>query len=269
MSDSPPATAARPGAPAPKNSPKAIAMSQAARRHVVPFAVWMALLFAVQVFNLAKDPDNEHALNLISFAGAYGWRTVLGAAALLLWRPWRHYAPPARRNLLPALALGAGIFILWIGLETELAKRYLPGLARLYETWGVLPFGELRPVSTTPSPYAPSTCGWPLTLVRLCGSAFVIAVIEEFFWRGFLYRWIQTLDFLDVDPGTLQWRAFLIVSGAFAAAHTEWLAALATGLAYGYFYIRTRDVWATALAHVATNLLLGLYILATGNYHFW
>jgi len=244
-------------------------MSAAARRHVIPFAVWMALLFAVQVFNLAEDPENEHALNLVTLAGAYAWRTVLGAAALLIWRPWRHYEALRRRNLLPSLALGAAVFVLWIGLETEFVKGLLPGVSRLYESWGVLPFGELRPEPVPPLPYAPSTCGWALTLTRLAGSAFVIAIIEEFFWRGYLYRWIQTLDFLDVDPGVLHLRSFVIVSAVFAAAHAEWLAALVTGLAYGYFYIRTRDIWATALAHVVTNLLLGVYILATGNYHFW
>jgi hypothetical protein len=268
MSDTPPLPSAGPGAHAPKDSPKALAMSRAARQHVVPFAVWMALLFVVQVFNLAVDPANEHALNLVTYAAAYAWRAGLGLAALLLWRPWRHYAPLQRRNLLPALGLGAVVFVLWIGVESDVAKRTAPGLARFYETWCVLPFGKLRePLESLP--YAPATCGWTLTLVRLAGSAFVIAVIEEFFWRGFLYRWVQTLDFLDVDPGKLHWPAFLGVSVVFAALHVEWAAALLTGLAYGYFYIRTRDVWATALAHVSTNLLLGAYILATGHYHFW
>ncbi len=247
-------------------------MSLAARRHVIPFAVWMTLLFVVDVFNLGpgKGEEGEHALDLISLAAAYAWRTAIGAAALLLWRPWRHYAALRRRNLMPALGLGAAIFVLWVGLETEAVRSVLPGLTRLYETWGVLPFGELREtLEPQESPYHPALCGWGFTLIRIAGSALVIAVIEEFFWRGFLYRWIQTLDFLDVDPGVLNWRAFLIVAGVFAAAHHEWLAALVTGLAYGYFYIRTRDLWATAVAHVTTNLLLGVYILATGHYHFW
>lgn len=269
MSDVPPTPSIPPEAPAPKDSPKARAMSLASRQHVMPFAVWMALLFVVQVFNLAVDPANEHALNLITLASAYAWRTGLGVAALLIWRPWRHYGPLRRGNVLPALGVGAAVFILWIGLESDVVKRLLPGVATFYETWCVLPFGALREPPTQLSPYHWRSCGWALTLVRLAGSAFVIAVIEEFFWRGFLYRWVRTLDFLDIDPGKKHWPAFLGVSAVFAAAHVEWAAALVTGLAYGYFYIRTRDVWATALAHVVTNLLLGLYVLATGHYHFW
>jgi len=263
----PPADTA-PAPHAPKGSPKAIAMSRAARRHVMPFAVWMVLLFGVQIFNLATDPANENALNLISFAWAYAWRTGLGILALVIWRPWRDYAAPARRNILPAVAVGVTIFLLWIGPESGLMQRLVPGLSELYQRWLVLPFGELRePLAT--QPYAPATCGWLLTLVRLGGSALVIAVIEEFFWRGFLYRWVQNLDFLDIDPAKIHWLAFIGVSAAFAALHVEVGAAFITGLAYGWLYIRTRDIWAPTIAHVTTNLLLGIYVLATGHYHFW
>lgn len=271
MSDAPSATAATPGPPAPRDSPKARAISLAARRHVVPFAVWIGLLFAVDVFNLGPGDGSEenHALGLVSLAGAYAWRTALGAAALLLWRPWRHYGPLQRRHVPAALLLGIGVYLLWVGFESDLLRRLAPGLAEAYERWAVLPFGALREPLPDPPPYDPVFCGWGLTLVRLAGSAFVIALIEEFFWRGFLYRWIQSLDFLDIDPGRFDFKAFLIVAAVFAAAHNEWLAALVTGLLYGYCYLRTRDLWAVALAHVVTNLLLGIHVLAAGHHQFW
>ena len=119
------------------------------------------------------------------------------------------------------------------------------------------------------SPFDPASCGWGLTLVRLLGSAFVIAVIEEFFWRGFLYRWIQSLDFLDIDPGKLHLGAFIGVAAIFGAEHREWLAGVVTGILYALLYIRTRDIWAACTAHVTTNLLLGVYVLATRNYLYW
>lgn len=117
--------------------------------------------------------------------------------------------------------------------------------------------------------YAPSVSGWGVALVRLVGSAFVISIIEEFFWRGFLYRWIQKVDFLSVDPGRLAWPAFLLTALIFGAEHTEWLAGIVCGLIYGYLYLKTRDIWAACIAHCVTNLLLGLYVLATGSYQFW
>lgn len=257
--------------PAPRDSPKARTMGRAARHHAIPFVVWVGIMFAVEIFHLgpAVAGEDEPYLGLVSLAGAYGWRTVLGAGAFLLLRPWRYYKALKRGNILPAVLLGLGVFLLWVSFESEWLGRMIPGLSSLYERWAVLPFGAAREAVAEPSPYAPAFCGWNLTLVRLAGSAFIIAPIEEFFWRGFLYRWIQSLDFLDIDPGRFDLKAFLIVAAIFGAAHTEWLAGVVTGVLYGYFFIRTRDIWATALAHTTTNLVLGLYVLNTGHYHFW
>lgn len=286
----------------------------ASRAHVVPFAFWMVLLLLVQQLHLtdvieAHEGNVVRGLGLLSMGGAYAWRVALGLGALLVFRPWRWHTRLETRHLLPALAVGVGVFLLWIGLETEFVKGLCPGLSELYEKWCVLPFGKLRepslfvqleqaaenppirnlagqffPVeehlaipdgyaaaagSTVGNFYAPSICGWGYTLVRLAGSALVISVIEEFFWRGFLYRWIQKVDFLSVNPGVLDWTAFLATAAIFGAEHTEWLAGFLCGLAYGALYLKTRDIWAACVAHVTTNLLLGIYVLATGAYQFW
>ena len=289
-------------------------MSVAARCHAIPFFLWIGALLVVQQLHLTNvvelhDGLTIPGLGLLTKGGAYGWLVALGVAALALCRPWRYHGPLVRRNILPALLVGIGVFALWVGFETELFRRLCPSLAELYEKWCVLPFGKLREPSTfvrlaeipgeappairglagqffpesEPLPdgymaaagsaignfYAPSVCGWPLALLRLAGSAFVISVAEEFFWRGFLYRWIQNIDFLKVDPGKLAWPAFLGTAVVFGAEHTEWLAGVLCGLAYGALYVRTRDIWAVSIAHIATNLLLGLYVLATGAYQFW
>ena len=284
----------------------------ATRRHTVPFFVWLFALLLVQQLHLTDvvevhDGLTIRGLGLLSPAAAYAWMAALGTATLLICRPWRWHPPLDRRHLLPAILVGAGVFVLWVGLETGFVKRLLPSLAELYEKWCVLPFGKLREPSEfvrlesvaddpvlaglagqfypadMPIPegyaaaansavgnfYAPEVCGWAYTLVRLAGSALVIAVIEEFFWRGFLYRWIQNADFLKVDPGRLAWPAFLGTAALFAAEHTEWLAGLVCGLVYGWLYVRTRDVWAVAAAHVTTNLMLGVYAIATKAYQFW
>ncbi len=245
-------------------------------------------------------------MGLFTMPAAYAVRAVLGALVLCLWRPWRYYEALKRKNVLPAVLLGVAVFLLWVGFETECVKKLLPGLSELYERWCVLPFGELRkpveyvlleavdgvapevpdlagqlyPVgevvpdgyraaALAGSVYSPAVCGWPLTLVRLAGSAFVIAVAEEFFWRGFLCRWIQNIDFLDVDIGKFAPFAFFVTVALFGAEHTEWLMGALTGVLYGLFFLRTRDIWAAAVAHVTTNLLLGVYVLVFGAYQFW
>jgi uncharacterized protein len=104
---------------------------------------------------------------------------------------------------------------------------------------------------------------------KLAGSAAVIAVIEEFFFRGFFYRWLRAGRFWTVPLARFDAQAFWTVAGVFALEHDRWFAGLAAGVAYGFLAVRTGDVWAAAVAHGVTNLLLGLYVLASGQYGFW
>ena len=97
----------------------------------------------------------------------------------------------------------------------------------------------------------------------------VIAAVEEIFWRGFLYRWMQKRDFLSVDPGALDLTMLLAVSVIFGFEHDRWFVGIIAGLAYGWLYVKTKDLWSAILAHVVTNLLLGSTVLVTGQYGFW
>lgn len=224
---------------------------EAFMRHVIPFAVWLVLM-----------------AGLGAPAGwKYAVRVVAALAALMVLRPFRDYAPPRIRNLPLALVAGVVVFLLWVVPELGGAGPWA-GLREFYLKYAVLPFGRV-PVVQSPSPYAPEVCGWPLALVRLGGSALVIAVIEEFFWRGLIYRRLTARDFLSVDPGVFRAGAFLATMLCFGFEHDRWLAGALAGAVYGWVYLRTRDIWAACFAHVVTNLLLGLYVLATGAYAFW
>lgn len=222
--------------------------------HVVPFGAWLVLMHFLDVRGLTP-------------AMAYALRSALCVGLLAWLRPWRWYAAFNGRNALPALLVGVAVFVLWVGGESAWLARW-PAAQDFYVRWAVRPFGELRPALES-TPYAPSACGWPLAVVRMLGSGLVIAVIEEFFWRGFVYRWMLGLDFTKVDPGRYAALPFMLVAIVFAAEHVEWFAGLLTGLLYGWLFLRTRDIWAAVLAHVVTNLMLGGYVLATGSYQFW
>ncbi len=263
-------TPATPPEPAPKNSPKAKMMTRAAVRHAAPFFLWIGIMLIASMMRLTESSGTEDipSLNLISDAQFYALRTVLCIIAFLLFRPWKFYTRLNPRHVLPAIGVGLVVFVLWVGMETDWIRSLLPGIAEAYERWCVKPFGELREVIETP-PYAPALAGWPLTLMRIVGSAFVIAIIEEFFWRGYLMRTLRTPDFLDIDIGEFHLTSFFIVVGVFGFQHVEWAAGIVTGILYGWFYLRTRDIWAVSIAHVITNLVLGLYVLGTGHWHFW
>ena len=197
----------------------------------------------------------------------YALRTIV-CLALFVWLcPSCGYARLRIRDLPSAFLVGVAVFAVWVLPESPWIERWT-ALRDLYLRWAVLPLGKM-PVPLTVFPFAPEVCGWPLALVRLAGSALVIAPIEEFFWRGLAYRWLIGRDFTKIDLGTLRWPILLAVSVCFGLEHDRWLAGIVAGLAYGLLMIRTRDIWAAVAAHVVTNFLLGLYVLAMGAYRFW
>ena len=219
--------------------------------HVVPFIAWLFLM------HMLGDPAGWK----------YAVRSVACLALFIAFRPWRWYAKPDWRHLPLALLAGVVVFVVWIAPEMDFMARF-PRLQYAYLKWGIMPPWDV-PKPLTDLPYAPETCGWALALMRLAGSAFVISVIEEFFWRGFLYRWMLARDFTRQDLGTFHLGMLIAVSFVFASAHDRWAVGFIAGMVYGWLAIRTRDIWAASIAHAVTNLLLGIYVLAVGAYQFW
>lgn len=227
--------------------------------HLIPFAAWLILMQA-----LGEPAGWKYAL-----------RTVLGLGLLLWARPWRWYPRFQIKNLPPTLGVGVLVLLVWIVPEMGFMDHF-PALKAFYFRFLVMPFGQLPPYvdpqtlrHLAESPYRPDVCGWALALTRLAGSAFVIAIAEEFFWRGFLYRWLIQRDFTDLSLRAFELQPFLIMVALFGFEHDRWLVGMFAGAAYGGLLLLTGDIWAAVLAHVLTNFLLGLYVLGSGNYGFW
>jgi len=108
---------------------------------------------------------------------------------------------------------------------------------------------------------------------RLLRLVIVVPLVEEFFWRGFLMRWLidggNRWDRLPI--GTFAWPSFLITTVSFALVHqtTDWSVALIYGALAGWVTVRTRSLGAVVLMHAVANLVLGLYILKTGFWGLW
>jgi CAAX prenyl protease-like protein len=145
------------------------------------------------------------------------------------------------------IATGVVVFGLWI---------WLPA-------W---PFEE--PSAPKNLPYAPATCGWMLTIAKLAGSAFVIAPVEELFFRSFLYRRLIARDFTSIPLSRFDLSAFAWVVFLFTLEHDRPIAAAVTGVVYGILSIRFGLISAIA-AHVTTNLILGLYVISNNAWQFW
>ena len=209
--------------------------------YAAPFVAWIALQMALPA-------------TAVGYAVRTGVTAVIGLACLLVLKapcgfPWR--------GVIVGLIGGLVVNVLWIA----------PEYSTWYRTWMELPIGELPPAAG-PSPYEPSVCGWPLTIVKLIGSAFVIAPVEEVFFRSFLYRRLQARDFRAVPISRFDLSAFLWMVFLFTLEHDRPVVAALAGAAYGLLAIRF-GLGSAIVAHVVTNLMLGLHAIYRGEWWFW
>ena len=179
----------------------------------------------------------------------------VGLVALALAVLWRYYTELKTwglpwSQLLLSVGVGVGVLVLWVNLDA-----------------GWMLMGEVGE-GYNPTDEA-GRIDWWLVAFRIAGAALVVPLMEELFWRSFLQRWMQQPDFLTLDPARVGLKALLIVSALFAVAHVQWFAGLIAGLAYGWLYIRTRNLWAPIVAHAVTNGLLGAYVVNTRQWGFW
>jgi CAAX prenyl protease-like protein len=213
---------------------------------VLPFAVFIAFIAAAIPLNgvapsLGMDPRWWYAIRI-------GIVTVLLA---WFWRSYVELKPAGgvrRVDWAVSVVVGIVVFVLWINLNFK-----------------PLTFGDAPGFD----PRADGAIDWGLALTRLAGATLVVPVMEELFWRSLVLRWIHKPEFLSVDPQRVGFRALLISSALFAVEHHLWFAGLLAGLAYGWLYMRTGNLWIPIASHAVTNGLLGAWVLYTGAWQFW
>jgi hypothetical protein len=224
-----------------------IALSRAAWVRCVPFALFTALLVlgraAASNGAWGFDPQSVDAVGvLLASALLWVWRREYGELFAQTWPPMREVAL--------AVMVGIALFGLWISLDA-------PWMRLGEATAG------FRPVD------AHGNVSWSLVALRWVGTALLVPVMEELFWRSFLMRWFQAPQFEAVDPGRVGLRAVVLSTFVFMLAHTLWLAAICAGLAFAWLYIRSGRLWSAVIAHAVTNGLLGVWVVFSGNWGYW
>jgi len=183
-----------------------------------------------------------------SVVWVYPVKAVLTGASIIVLARW--LKAPGGPFAFAAVGVGVAVLVVWV---------FSDGLYPLLGTSTVFdPFREL------PRSQAYAWIGF-----RLAGAALIVPVAEEFFWRGFLIRWLVSPDFRSVRMGTFTWYSFLATSALFAVEHDRWLAGLIAGVVYNGLYYRTRSLKACIVAHGITNLGLGVYVLVSNQWRFW
>jgi len=161
---------------------------------------------------------------------------------------------------LASVALGAAVFVLWIGPDV----LFGPGYRHFW-----LFQNSITGAAASSIPLVLRHRFWFLAL-RTASCALLVPPMEELFWRGWAMRWVIASDFRKIPLGTYQASAFWLVALMFAAEHGPyWEVGLATGIIYNWWMVRTRTLADCIVAHAVTNGLLSAYVLATHQFQYW
>ncbi len=181
------------------------------------------------------------------FDWPYPVRVLAAAAAVYLVRA--RLAGLSVRPSGVALLAGAGVFLLWLAL----IPPDLPTSAQ-----------RLGQLSSAPAYLATA---W--VALRLAGAVLIVPVAEELAFRRFalqeMMRWLAPR--LPATAGVVI--ALLLSAVLFGISHANAVPAFLAGIAYGLVYLRRRQVADAIWAHAITNLLLGVYVLVTGQLAYW
>ena len=188
------------------------------------------------------------------YPASYVAKTVIVAGMLVALR--HHYTPIRWNFWWLGIVVGALVLVQWVGME-----KLFPNYPKMSRPDVFNPFEKFS------SPAAQ----WGFIAIRWAGASIVVPVMEELFWRDYLWRtMIAPNDFKLAAVGEWDFKAFAIVAIAFGAGvHFEWLTAIVCGVIYGALLVLTRSLGACILAHGVTNFLLGAYVLKTHEWIFW
>ena len=159
-----------------------------------------------------------------------------------------------------ALLAGTLVFILWVTLDVPYTKFSQPD-----DSWNLQKQFAAAPVMV-----------WVFAGVRIAGSTLLVPMLEEVFYRSFLYRYILAPNWMFTAHSSFAVKPFLITSIVFGFTHQHWLAGIACGMIYQLLVIRTNRIGDAITAHAVTNLLLGVWVITQGfgyaeksQWHFW
>ena len=189
---------------------------------------------------------------------------TLAAVAFVL--PGYRQFPP--RVTLLGIVVGVIGGPLWIGIcSLQVEHTYLlPLLEKLHAGWIVgsgvrAAYNPFEQLADQP------LWAWSFLAVRFLGLVAVVPLIEEFFLRGFVMRFVVDAQWWDVPFGKVNRLAIVLGTAVPMMMHPgELLAALLWFSMITWLMLKTRNIWDCVIAHAATNLILGVYVVLSGDW---
>lgn len=227
---------------------------------------WVAYVLPIAVFMLigSFEPTDPESAMYRFYPWVYSIKLLATVVALrVVWPVYKSMIRPIGWH---GIAVGIVGAILWIGLcHLELERTYL---VPLMEPLGLDRFLGLQ----TRSAFNPfeQLAGNPIgialyLLVRGIGLAVVVPIVEEYFLRGFLMRYVAAEKWWKYPIGSVTWNSAIAATVVPMLMHPSELIAAATWFSLiTVLYVRSKNLWECIAAHSTTNLLLGIYVVIFG-----
>ena len=227
---------------------------------------WVAYVFPLAVFMLigSMEPTNPSSAMYRLYPWIYGLKLLATLAALRV--VWPVYKPMMRPIGWQGIVVGIVGAVVWIGVcHLELERTYLVPLMKPLGLDGF--FG-----SQTRSAFNPfvQLSGYPIgiglyLLVRGIGLALVVPIVEEYFLRGFLMRYVAADKWWKYPIGSVTRNSAIAGTLVPMLMHpSELLAAAIWFSLVTLLYVRSKNLWECIAAHCTTNLLIGIYAVLFG-----
>ena len=184
------------------------------------------------------------------------WVIVVGTILILLSR---RVVSLRTAQPIPSVLVGILVFVIWIGpdlLWPTYRQHWL--------------FDNAFTGSAQSSLPAQARTDFVFLFFRVLGTAVLVPIIEELFWRGWLMRYLISPKFEGVRLGAYSALSFWLTAILFASEHgSYWEVGLLAGIVYNGWMIRTKSLGDCILAHGVTNACLAAYVITNGAWQYW
>ena len=243
---------------------------------VLPFVVFMAVGALEPKPDVAAQPDSPAEAVADGDVGrssswvpyryyplVYTLKIALTVAAILFVLPGYREFP---LRLSPwAVVVGVLGVVAWVGLcRLDLERTLLEplGLGSFVSMGRRSAFNPFEQLWGNPA------SAWVFLAVRFFGLAVVVAVIEEFFLRAFVMRFVMDAKWWEIPFGQVSLLAVVVGTAIPMLSHPAELIAAAVWFSMvTLLMVKTRNIWDCVVAHGVTNLLLGVYVVLSGEWH--
>jgi hypothetical protein len=239
--------------------------------HVVPLFAFLSVLLLLPLMEaVGFYVDNEDLYPWYRYAPEqwlYPLQTVIGIGLLFFYR--KHY------DLGPVRGLGLAATFGLLGITLWILPGHVFREAGMEEGWW-----KMLGLTARSDGFDPSDAGgsdsvyyWLSVGMRFVRMVVVVAFVEEIFWRGFLMRYLldKDGDYWEQPFGKFSWLSYLVVTLLFMLAHvpSDYLGALVYGSLAYCLAVMTKSLAACILMHAVANLVLGIYVMITGQLGYW